>query len=159
MEIDLGQLQYTFHTKPLLIGGKAMEYYGLRQAGADIDFVIAREDYQALVRRYPHNTTDLFGDLGIHMHNFELWTSIMLFDYNFLAMYAISEAQFKVIALDKLLFLKTLVIGEPKYVEDTRLIVTKIHAIQYGKDAVYPSDFFTGAMRGLNPDVSSRTCH
>ena len=40
MTIELNKLNYQFQYKPLLIGGKAMEYYGLRKAGADIDLVI-----------------------------------------------------------------------------------------------------------------------
>lgn len=40
MNIDLSNLDFSFQARPLLIGGKAMEYYGLRQAGSDIDFVI-----------------------------------------------------------------------------------------------------------------------
>ena len=147
MQIDLSHLQYTFGTKPLLIGGKAMEYYGLRRAGEDIDFVITKEDYHLLAKQYPNDTTDLFGDLGVCVHNLELWTSIMLFDYDFLSASAIQEAGFNVIALDKLLFLKTLAIDELKYLYDVQLIVKKIHAIQYGKDATYGSDFFSPGKR------------
>ena len=47
MELGLDVLQYTFIHKPLLFGGKAMEYYGLRKAGADIDLVIHEEDHRA----------------------------------------------------------------------------------------------------------------
>ena len=36
MNIELGKLDYKFKYKPLIIGGKAMEYYGLRKAGVDI---------------------------------------------------------------------------------------------------------------------------
>ena len=36
MNIKLEKLDYKFKYKPLLIGGKAMEYYGLRKAGVDI---------------------------------------------------------------------------------------------------------------------------
>ena len=32
MHINLSKLNFAFLTKPLLIGGKAMEHYGLRQA-------------------------------------------------------------------------------------------------------------------------------
>ena len=73
MRIDLDKLQYTFLAKPLLIGGKAMEYNGLRPAGADIDFVIAAEDYVALAQKYPDHTKDVFGDLGVCVYEFELW--------------------------------------------------------------------------------------
>lgn len=65
MELDLSRLDYVFRSGPLLIGGKAMEYYGLRQAGADIDFVVVREDYEALAARYPDRLKDLWGDLGV----------------------------------------------------------------------------------------------
>jgi hypothetical protein len=46
------------------------------------------------------------------------------------------------IGLEKLLFLKALAISEAKYAEDVRLIVEKIHAIQYGKDATYDRNHF-----------------
>lgn len=34
MKLDFSALQYNFRHKPLLIAGRAMEYYGLRKAGA-----------------------------------------------------------------------------------------------------------------------------
>ena len=65
MKIDFRPLNYRFHKKPLMIGGKTMEYYGLRKAGADIDFVISERDYQDLVIQYPEQTRDIFGDMGM----------------------------------------------------------------------------------------------
>ena len=47
-DIPLDTLAYPFREKPLLIGGKAMEYYGLRKAGADIDLVISVADHTRL---------------------------------------------------------------------------------------------------------------
>ncbi|HJT55627.1 MAG TPA: hypothetical protein VJ761_03960 [Ktedonobacteraceae bacterium] len=132
--IDLAKLHYTFQARPLLIGGKAMEFYGLRPAGNDIDFVITRADYAGLIMLYPEHTKDLFGDLGICVHEFELWTSICLFDYSFLTTNAIEAEHYLVISLEKLLFLKALAIQEPKYELDLRLIVKKILDIQYNKD-------------------------
>jgi hypothetical protein len=38
----------SFKKKPVLIGGMAKEYYGLRKTGMDIDLVISDEDYQIL---------------------------------------------------------------------------------------------------------------
>lgn len=132
--IDLSKLKYTFRSKPLLVGGLAMEYYGLRKAGTDIDFIVSAEDYESLAKQYPENKQDLFGDLGVTIHEFELWKCILLFEYDFLSSGAIEEGEIKVISLEKLLFLKTLAISEPKYEQDVRLIVEKIHNIQYGKD-------------------------
>jgi hypothetical protein len=49
MEINLSVLNYKFMNKPLLIGGKAMEYYGLRKAGLDINSVsIHNQDKSSL---------------------------------------------------------------------------------------------------------------
>lgn len=134
--INLLKLNYTFHSKPLLIGGKAMEFYGLRPAGDDIDFVITRDDYANLATRYPEHTKDLFGDLGVCIYEFELWTCICLFDYDVLSADAIETEDYLVISLERLLFLKALAMHEPKYERDLRLIVKKILDIQYGKDTL-----------------------
>ncbi len=128
MEIDLARLNYAFRTKPLLIGGKAMEYYGLRQAGADIDFVVTHEDYEALAERYPDDLRDLWGDLGVCPYEFEIWTSICLFDYGDLSPGAIDSGAYLVISLEKLLFLKALAMEKEKYHRDLEMIVQKIRS-------------------------------
>jgi len=134
MNIALTKLHYTFGTKPLLIGGKAMEYYGLRPAGADIDFVITAEDYAALAQQYAAHLKDLWGDLGVCVAEFEIWRTICLFDYAYLAAGALDEGDYLVIALDKLLFLKTLAMKhDEKYQRDVALLVKKILDDQYGR--------------------------
>lgn len=132
-KIDLKKLDYNFHQKPLLIGGKAMEYYELRKAANDIDFVISNEDYEGLKEKYPEpqNHKDLFGDLGIIVDEFELWKCICLFDYGFLSKDAIEKEEYLIISLEKLLFLKALAMKEEKYHKDLELIVKKILKIQY----------------------------
>lgn len=135
MTVDLASLEYNFRHKPLLIGGKAMEYYDLRQAGVDIDFVLKGEDHANLVAQYPGNIRDLYGDIGVCVHGFELWNRILLFPYEFLSVGAQEEETFIVVSLDRLLFLKALAIASPKNERDVRLLVSKINAIQYGKDA------------------------
>ena len=82
MSIDLSRLNFSFSSPPLLIGGKAMEFYGLRKAGADIDFVITAQDYARLAAQYPDKLRDLWGDLGVCVFEFEIWKSICLFDYD-----------------------------------------------------------------------------
>src|SRR6187401_2615376 len=111
LNIDLSKLNYAFQTKPLLVGGLAMEYYDLRKAGDDIDFIISAEDYEALANLYPDNKKDLFGDLGVAIHEFELWKCIILFEYDFLSQGAIEEEEIKILSLEKLLFLKALAIS------------------------------------------------
>ncbi|NUM47702.1 MAG: hypothetical protein HUU38_23605 [Anaerolineales bacterium] len=142
MYIDLSSLNYAFQTKPLLIGGMAMEYYGLRKSGADIDFVLTSADYVSLAKKHPDHLKDLYGDLGVCVGLFELWRTIMLFGYDFLADRALEEETYRVISLEKLLFLKTLGISVPKYEQDVRLLVQKIGDIQYGKDKQFGANHF-----------------
>ena len=131
MNIDLARLNYTFSTKPLLIGGMAMEYYGLRPSGADIDFVITPPDYFRLAAQYPDHLKDLGGDLGVCVFEFEIWKSICLFGYDFLSYNAIELDDFLTISLEKLLFLKALGMQEEKYHRDLELIVKKVLSNQY----------------------------
>lgn len=131
MDIDLAKLSFSFAHKPLLIGGKAMEYYQLRPAGADIDFVIAAEDYTRLAAQYPDHLRDLWGDLGVCVFEFEIWRSICLFDYAALTPGAIDNGDYLIIALEKLLFLKALGMREPKYLHDLELVVKEVLERQY----------------------------
>jgi len=39
-----------FSSKPILIGGRAMEYYDIRNSGRDIDFVKTDKDYRNLAK-------------------------------------------------------------------------------------------------------------
>jgi hypothetical protein len=126
LPIDLGKLDFAFSVKPLLIGGMAMQYYGLRPSGRDIDLVIPREDRARLAARYPDGHKDLYGDLGVCVYEFEIWQTICLFDYAFLSPGAIDCGDFLVISLEKLLFLKALAMKVPKYHRDLELIVARI---------------------------------
>jgi hypothetical protein len=129
--IDLEKLDFEFISKPLLIGGKAMEHYGLRKAGADIDFVINEQDYERLAQKYPDHLRDLGGDLGVCVFEFEIWKSICLFDYQFLSAGAIEQDAYLIISLDRLLFLKALGMKEPKYHRDLELVVGEVLQVRY----------------------------
>ena len=131
MGIDLERLDFEFASKPLLIGGRAMEYYGLRKAGADIDFVITADDYERLAQEYPDNLREIGGDLGVCVLDFEIWKSICLFDYHFLSVGAVEEDGYLVISLERLLFLKALGMKEPKYHRDLELVVDKVLQVRY----------------------------
>jgi hypothetical protein len=130
--VDLASLGYTFARKPLLIGGMAMEYYGLPLAGDDIDFVVTRADYAALAALHPDHLKDLAGDLGVCVGQFELWTSIRRFDYTDLLAGAEETDAYFVITLEKLLLLKALAMDDPKYERDVRLIARRLNDRQYG---------------------------
>lgn len=126
MKIELEKLDYKFKYKPLLIGGKAMEYYGLRKAGADIDLVVHPIDHKVLVDKYPANIKDLYGDIGVCEFDFEIWNQICTFDYQYLKANAIEEENFLVVSLEMLLFLKALAMEIPKYHKDLELVVKKV---------------------------------
>ncbi len=131
MNINLARLNFTFSEKPLLIGGMAMQHYGLRPSGADIDFVIPPQDYERLAAQYPDHLKDLWGDLGGCVFEFEIWKSICLFGYDFLSQNALEQDEWLVISLEKLLFLKALGMRVEKYHRDLELIVQKILHDQY----------------------------
>ena len=134
MTMDLTKLHYTFLHKPLVIGGCAMEYYGLRKAGNDIDLVVHPDDHAALVKLYPDHIKDLYGDIGICEYGFEIWNQICTFDYFYLGENAVEEQDYRVISLEKLLFLKSLAMEIPKYHRDLELVVKKVLEIAYGKE-------------------------
>ena len=133
LEIDLSMINYSFHQKPLLIGGNAMEYYGLRKAGDDVDFVVTIEDYEGLKEVYPEpeHQEDIWGDLGVKVDELEFWKCICLFEYEFLSEKAIEKENYKIISLEKLLFLKALAMSKKKYRKDLKLIVQKLLDDQY----------------------------
>lgn len=115
-------LKYTFKRKPILIGGGALEYYGLRKTGHDWDFMISMEDYKALKNVYELNTfggKELDKDgLSVDVDNtfseimgLDLDLAITMFQYRY--DFFDSErletlGEFKVMSLEHLLLLKTL---------------------------------------------------
>ena len=147
--INLEKLDYTFKHPPLLVSGVAMMYHGLRESNKDIDMILPREDHkmltnklkpQAKVLQEPHQVgyketpefVNLFGDHGILIYEYELWDSIMLFDYDELKEGAIGEDGYLVISLEKLLFLSTIrgTVKE-RYLDDALLIANKISDEKY----------------------------
>lgn len=131
MEINLNILGYSFVNKPLLIGGMAMEYYQIRKAGADIDFVISELDHGQLIKKFPDKCRDVHGDIGVCVNNFELWNTICKFDYEYLKENAIEEDELLIASLEKLLFLKAMAMENVKYLNDLKLIVKVIWNQQY----------------------------
>jgi hypothetical protein len=129
LEIELGVLNYDFESKPLLIGGKAMEYYQIRQAGQDIDFVVSEDDYERLSYKYPENIKEIWGDFGVCRDGFEIWKCICLFDYDFLSENAVETEDFLIISFEKLMFLNVLAMRQPKYLRDLELMRDRMAVI------------------------------
>lgn len=124
--VDLSSLGIIFSSKPLVVGGLAMEYYGIRKRGKDIDFIVSNDDYETLAGKYPDNRKDKWGDLFVSFDHYELLRSIFRFDYNFFSERAIEYEKCKVISIEKLFFMKVLAFdNQPeieKHVKDYKLM-------------------------------------
>jgi hypothetical protein len=103
--IDLTCIGITFSSKPIIVGGLAMEYYGLRKCGDDFDLIISNEDYLFLASKYPKRKIDIWGDLGIEFNQYELLRSISRLDYEFYSKGAIEYEKYKVISFERLFFM------------------------------------------------------
>ncbi|MCL5270066.1 MAG: hypothetical protein M1457_05855 [bacterium] len=129
--MELPDLNYTFTQKPLVVGGMAMEYHGLRKSGRDVDLVAPAEDIAALTQLYPERVKNLWGDLGVCPGDYEIWKTICLLDYKTLRQGAIELDHVLVISLEKLLLMKALAMANEKYLNDTKLVVKRILEVQY----------------------------
>jgi hypothetical protein len=112
--IDIQKLGYEFLDKPVIVGGLAMEYYGLRKHGDDIDFIVTARDYQRLKVKFPTNRKDVWGDFGILVDGFELFRSIYKFDHSHYSLGAIELTNYKIISIDMLFRMKVFAIGVAK---------------------------------------------
>lgn len=115
-------VEYEFKNAPIVIGGRAMEYYGMRKSGLDIDMVIFDYDYQRLAEIYPKKRRDAYGDLGVMIEPFEIWRSIALLGYDFFSDNAESFETVKIVSLDKLLFSRVAGMEVQKYMDDLMMI-------------------------------------
>jgi len=114
MTINIQKLDYEFLDKPVIVGGLAMEYYGLRKHGDDIDFIVTDRDYQRLKVKFPDHRKDVWGDFGILVNGFELFRSIYKFDHAHYALGAIELANYKIVCIDMLFRMKVFAIGVAK---------------------------------------------
>ena len=152
--IDLNKLDYKFINPPILVSGMAMMYHGLRESTKDIDFIISKEDHKNLGLKFANDAilldgdsksgykekpefVDLYEDHGILIYEFEIWDSIYQFDYDLLKFEAISEKDFLVISLEKLLMLSFVRgLRNERYMEDAKLIGLRIEKNFY--DGIKP---------------------
>jgi hypothetical protein len=120
-ELQQGQ-DLTFSSPPLVIGGMAMEYYGIRKSGVDIDLIISDDDYQRLAVKYPEKRKDIYGDLGVVIEPFEIWRCIALLDYDLFLKDSIDCGLFRIISVDRLLWTRVCAMEVDKYRKDLDLI-------------------------------------
>jgi hypothetical protein len=147
--VDLSHLGITFSSKPTIVGGLAMEYYGLRKRGMDIDFIISNDDYQVLAKKYPNNKKDKWGDLGILIGQYELFRSISRLDYDFYSKGAIEYEKYKVLSFERLFFMTAAAVrSEPnvkKRVDDFGLALGHCYNNYRNQDYVTNAELHTAA--------------
>ena len=107
-QIDLSLLGIQLAAKPIVFGGMAMEFYGLRPHGHDIDLFVTFEDYAALAAKYPDGRKDIWGDLGVVVEPFEIWRSIWKLGYEFFLEGGVEFDRYFVLSPEKLLLSKVL---------------------------------------------------
>lgn len=100
--LDLSALDFDFEDKPILVGGGAMEYYGLRRRGEDLDFIVSSRDYRALEAAHRDCRKDMWGDFGLKVGEYELFRSMYKFDYPYFAEGSIDLGGCKVVSIERL---------------------------------------------------------
>jgi hypothetical protein len=121
--INIEKLGYEFLDKPVIFGGLAMEYYGLRKHGDDVDFLVTNCDYQRLKVQFPNNRKDIWGDFGIQVHGFEMFRSIYRLDHAHYSLGAIELQHYFVVSIDTLFRMKAFALGvAPKHDADLQLL-------------------------------------
>jgi len=111
-----------FKDKPILFGGGAMSYHGIRKS-KDIDIIVTERDLIPLLVKFEKNIKDQGGDLGIRLPNIDIWRSVYFFKYEDLIEHTIEEDKYMILNLETLLKLKVIAIpGHEKHLKDVHLI-------------------------------------
>ncbi len=131
--------RFALADKPVLIRGRALEYYGIRQPDehydADYDFIVSQRDYETLKEAYPGHLRDIYGDQGVTVGQWEFWTSFCAFSYDELAGDAEDAGEYLVVSVPKMLMLKVLVMHQaPRRYADVLLIKAWILGNKYPDD-------------------------
>ena len=135
--------KYKFKKPPLVVGGLAMEYYGIRKSGHDFDYMVSPSDWKELKKIYS-DKINLFGGktekeidatINLKKQNVDLIKTLFQFNYNILVKSSIRFDNYSIISLEKLLMLKTLGAvwnNNSKSIKDQKKIVKFIVDNNYG---------------------------
>lgn len=121
--IDFSVIGISFEDKPIIVGGLAMEYYGLRKHGSDVDFIVSNRDYLKLEKKYRNCRKDMWADWGIQAKGYEMFRSIYRFDYDYYGEGAIEFDKYKVLSIDMLFRMKVYAMdASEKHKNDVELL-------------------------------------
>jgi hypothetical protein len=121
--IQLEKFGIKFDDKPILVGGMALEYYGIRKHGDDFDFIISNRDYKKLENKYRNCRKDMWGDFGIRVDEYELFRSMWKFDYSYFDVDTNVFDKIKVVSVNLLFRMKVFAINsDEKHRNDIELM-------------------------------------
>ena len=152
---EMTKLNYEFQKPPILIGGGAMEYYGMRPTGHDFDFIITREDAIILKQSYrlnhfggtvsPDGFSKDMDSTFTQIGGFEIDLAVTMFQYGYeyFVKNAVPLEEYLVVSREDLLLMKCLAAANPtgwedlptgisKQRADMDLIIESIHKAKYG---------------------------
>ncbi len=122
-------INYKFKYPPILIGGKAMEYYKLRKTGHDIDYIIHKYDYNRLSKIYEPNSYMPEQTPGITYRggkiDIDFFLNLYQFDYQYLKKKAVKDNKSLVISKDDLILVKSMTAFDKKNKRIGKLTVKK----------------------------------
>ena len=104
--------KFKFKYLPILVGGKAMEYYNLRKTGDDIDYIIHKTDYEKLAKIIKPNEympiqtpaiTYKGGKIDI-----DYFLKLYNFDYNKLKRNAVKKENNLIVSKEDLILIKSM---------------------------------------------------
>ena len=102
----LEQISFVFIDPPLLFGGRALEWYGLRK-GNDTDWMLSKRVFQAMRQTFPERYfNNAYGDEGIRLGKHEFFLSCFGYTYELLIPQARQSYQYLVASPLVLLYLK-----------------------------------------------------
>jgi hypothetical protein len=111
LRLDLSPLGYRFEDKPILVGGGAMQHYGLRERGDDLDFIVSARDYAALEAGHRDCRKDIWGDFGLRIGEYELFRSMYKFDHPYFDAGSSDLGDYKVVSIDMLFRMQVFAMG------------------------------------------------
>ena len=112
----LKKIKYNFKKKPLIVGGYALQYYDIRKAGHDIDMIVSPNDWKELKKLYPKKINlfggktekDIDATINLKKEKIDLISTLYQHNYNDLVKGAINKDKYKILSLEKLLYIKTI---------------------------------------------------
>jgi hypothetical protein len=122
---------YRFTLKPILFGGKAMEFHGLRQ-GNNYDLLVQRDEFRSLWTQFPEQRViHPAGQRVLRFDPFEFYEDQFGYDYFLLFRHAIDQGDYLVLPVEMLLFLTLLrSVREPgettKVTQDLALLIQRL---------------------------------